>query len=271
MVQKNSNTGTMSDVKKNIYLARTYRYLNTNITKNVLYVLLIAIPSLIFLIANIENLTGFIAGMGSSVLNAVWPDNVFKIKQSEFSILGIMEYIEIPTVYPDITFSFWNLVVAFIGLLFLGMGRRKGKPIAIYFMMDMIVHLVNCIYFVFAAEYFPFSATNFSELYMKQQLGIWIAFIILTALVTSFLGNKGYTYRVMTFVGTMAYSLIYGVVRYIVFLYVLMRFSILYMALMFFVLGPLFDFLYLVAFYLIFVNRMVKVYDSREGRGEWRW
>lgn len=271
MVQKNSNTRTMSDVKKNIYLARTYRYLNTNVTKNTLYILLMVIPSLILLIANIGNLTRFISRLGTSVLSAVWPNYIFDIKQSDFSVLGVMKYIEIPTVYPDMPFSFWNLLVVFSGLLFLGMGRRKGKPIAIYFMMDMIVHLVNCVYFVFAAEYFPFSAADFSELYMKQQLGIWIAFIVLIALVTSFLGNKGYIYRIMTFVGTMAYSLIYGAVRYIVFLYVLMRFSILYMALMFFVLGPLFDFLYLVAFYSIFVNRMVKVYDSREGRGEWRW
>ena len=271
MVQKNSNTRTMSDVKKNIYLARTYRYLNTNVKKNTLYVLLMVIPSLILLIANIENLTDLIARMGSSVLSAIGLINVFEIKQSDFSILGRMEYLEIPTVYPDIPFSFWNIVVIFIGLLFLGMGRRKGKPIAIYLMMDMIVHLVNCVYFVFAEEYFPFSAADFSEMYMKQQIAIWIAFIVLTALVTSFVGNKGYIYRIMTFVGTMTYSLIYGIVRYIVFLYVLMRFSILYMALMFFVLGPLFDFLYLVAFYSIFVNRMVKVYDSIEGRGEWKW
>ena len=271
MEQKIDNTGTKSGIKKSIYLARTYRYLDTNIVQNVLYMLILVVPSLILLILNIEKLTGIIAEMGISVLRSVWPNRFFEIKQCDFSGLAVMNYIDIPTVYPNITFSFWNLVIVFIGLLFLGLGPRKGKPIAIYFMMDMIVHLTNCVYFVFAAEYFPFSATDYSELYIKQQLGIWLAFIVLAALVTSFLGNKGYGYRIMTFAGTMVYSLIYGVVRYIVFLYVLMRFSILYMALMFFVLGPLFDFLYLVSFYSIFINRMVKLYDSREGRGEWRW
>ena len=43
------------------------------------------------------------------------------------------------------------------------------------------------------------------------------------------------------------------------------------MALMFFVFGPLFDFLYLVAIYSLLVNKMVKIYDSGEGREDWKW
>ena len=43
------------------------------------------------------------------------------------------------------------------------------------------------------------------------------------------------------------------------------------MALMFFVFGPLFDFLYLVGIYSIFANKMVKVYDKGERKGEWKW
>ena len=147
----------------------------------------------------------------------------------------------------------------------------KGKPVTIYLMLNLIVHLANCIYFIFAMDYFPYSATQFSELYMEQQMGIWITFIILTALVTGFLGNKGYVYRVIAFFAIMAYSFLFGTVRYIVFMFLVTRFSILYMAPMFFSFGPLFDFLYLVAIYSVFVNRMVKLYDSAEGRGEWRW
>ena len=37
------------------------------------------------------------------------------------------------------------------------------------------------------------------------------------------------------------------------------------------VFGPLFDFLYLVAIYSLLVNKMVKIYDSGEGREDWKW
>lgn len=114
-------------------------------------------------------------------------------------------------------------------------------------------------------------ADQFSNLYMKQQIGIWLTFIVLSGLVTGFLGNRGYLYKILTFLATMAYSLVFGVVRYILFLYLLQQFSILYMALMYFVFGPLFDFLYFVGIYSIFANKMVKMYDTGEGREDWEW
>ena len=73
------------------------------------------------------------------------------------------------------------------------------------------------------------------------------------------------------FIGTILYSLVFGIIRYILFLYVLQRFSVLYMALMFFVFGPFFDFLYLVGIYSIFINKMIELYESQAGKDEWLW
>ena len=42
------------------------------------------------------------------------------------------------------------------------------------------------------------------------------------------------------------------------------------MPVMFFALGPLFDFLYFVAIYAISVNGMIRIYDSKR-KGEWLW
>lgn len=44
-----------------------------------------------------------------------------------------------------------------------------------------------------------------------------------------------------------------------------------YMALFYFMIGPMFDFLYLVMIYAVFVNRMIGVYDSRKGKEAWKW
>ena len=69
----------------------------------------------------------------------------------------------------------------------------------------------------------------------------------------------------------MLYSIVFGTVRYMVFLYFLYRFSMIYMALFYFMIGPMFDFLYLVMIYAVFVNRMIGVYDSRKGKEAWKW
>lgn len=267
--QTNENNG--KNVKSHIYFARTYRYLHTSIGQNVLYILLLIVPCLFLLIFFMDDITYGLSSLAVKVLGSVFAHHEFSILGEDFALLNTMAYVGLPTVYPQLSFVFWNMLVMFVVLLILGFGRAKGKPVTIYLMLNLIVHLANCIYFIFAMDYFPYSATQFSELYMEQQMGIWITFIILTALVTGFLGNKGYVYRVITFFAIMAYSFLFGTVRYIVFMFLVTRFSILYMAPMFFSFGPLFDFLYLVAIYSVFVNRMVKLYDSAEGRGEWRW
>ena len=59
--------------------------------------------------------------------------------------------------------------------------------------------------------------------------------------------------------------------RYTLFLYLLSRYSMLYMTVMYFTFGPMFDFLYLVMLYGLFINRMVNLYDSAKGKEEWEW
>ena len=77
--------------------------------------------------------------------------------------------------------------------------------------------------------------------------------------------------KVITLIAVMTYSIVFGAVRYVVFIYLLYRYSVIYMTLFYFMIGPMFDFLYLVMIYAIFVNRMIKIYDSRDGKEEWAW
>ena len=257
--------------KKKIYYTRTYRHLKKNHLKSGLYLLIFILPCLIIFSMNLHNLTKFLSDTGVAVLGRAFPGIPMYISRDVFSFLGTIEYIDMPTTYPGLPFVFANLVIMLLALVFLGTGRRKGKPVAIFCMLMVIIHIVNCVYFIFAANHFPYLADQFSNLYMKQQIGIWLTFIVLSGLVTGFLGNRGYLYKILTFLATMAYSLVFGVVRYILFLYLLQQFSILYMALMYFVFGPLFDFLYFVGIYSIFANKMVKMYDTGEGREDWEW
>ena len=106
---------------------------------------------------------------------------------------------------------------------------------------------------------------------MLQELGIWTMFFVMTVMVTGVMGNRGLPYKLLTALAVMRYSIVFGTVRYMVFLYFLYRFSMIYMALFYFMIGPMFDFLYLVMIYAVFVNRMIGVYDSRKGKEAWKW
>ena len=257
--------------KQRIYYARTYRHLAQNSVKNVLYFLLLILPALILYRLNLHRLTSFICVQGVRVLGRVFVGVPIGITSRTYPVFGTVDFIDMPTVYPSFLFTLENLGVILAVMVLLVTGKRKGHPTAIYLLISLLSHVVSCVYFLFATEFFPYEMVDFSELYISQQVSLWLIFILLSGLVTGFIGGRGYFYKCLTFLVTMAYSLCFGAVRYIVFLYVLYRFSILYMAVMFFVLGPLFDFLYLVGIYSIFVNKMTKYYDSSKRRGEWRW
>lgn len=257
--------------KKSIYYSRTYRHLNFDRWQNIVFLVILIGVSLTLFIMNMNNITGFISRIAAELLGKIFVGRPIYIVSNEFSILGNMQMIDLPTVYPTLQFTVINFLVVLVLVLFLASGKRRGKPLSIYATLGLLVHMINCIYFIFASNHFPYTAYIYSDLYMKQQIGIWVTFIVLTAMVVVLIGNKGIMYKLLAFISIMAYSFVFGAVRYVVFLYIIEQFSILYMAPMFFVFGPFFDFLYMVAIYGVFINKMVKLYDSEKGREEWQW
>lgn len=257
--------------KKKIYYARTYRRLRNDKLVSFVYVCLVMVPCLILYILNISNLSELMSWAAVKILAAYIPGIPIQIVESELPILGEINIVDLPTTYPDFTTILINLAILIVFFTVINTGVRRGRPVSIFLTIIMLTHLINCIYFIFGMNYFPYSAFQYSDLYMKQQIGLWMIFIILSGLVTGFLGTKGAVYKLSAFFGIMAYSFVFGFVRYIVFLYILEEWSILYMALMFFVLGPFFDFMYLVWIYGVFINKMGDVYNSASGREEWIW
>ena len=257
--------------KKKIYYARTYRRIKLDIKMSVIFTCLLMIPSLIIFILNIDNITRKIAQMSTWVLSQIYPEDFIVVHNAEYSIFGNMQFVELPTTYPGFDMICLNLLACFIIYLLMAFLKATGKPLGIFLMYTMFVHVVNCVFFIFGGKEFPYTIAEYSDLYIKQQIGIWIMFIVLASLVVSFMGRRAYISKFLTFVGIIVYSGIFGVVRYIVFLFLLHEFSVLYMALLFFVIGPMFDFSYFVAIYAIFINKIIKDYDYGKRKGEWRW
>lgn len=259
------------ETKKNIYFARTYRRLHIDIGRSLLFATLLIVPSIIFLIMNVNHITQMISWLGVELLSKVIPADLIEVNTSQYSILNVVEYIELPTTLPTRTLIFWNLAICLVIVIFMLFMKKTGRPIAIFFLFGTVIHIVSCIYFLFAGREFPYTLGIYSDIYLKQEIGIWITYVILAGLLVSFIGENGYIFKFSTYITVMVYSIVFGTVRYILYLFILYRFSALYMALLFFVLGPMFDFSYFVAIYAIFVNKNIKEYELGKKKGVWKW
>ena len=193
------------------------------------------------------------------------------IRSETYPLFGKISYLSAGTVYPGIQMSLINTGISLGVILLLAGLPWKGRPLAIYLILCSAIHLINSLWFVFGEKYFPYTLTVYSNLYMLQEIGIWVMFFVMTVMVTGIIGDRGVIYKLLTLLAVMLYSIVFGTVRYVIFIWLLYRFSVIYMAFFYFMIGPMFDFLYLVMIYALFVNRMIGVYDSRKGKEVWKW
>ena len=257
--------------KKVIYYARTYRRIRASRTKCFLYICILILPMLLLLWLHLDDLTRWICEATQYVFREFCPDISTSILTRDFALLGKVSYLSAGTVYPESRMCLLNGAVSLAAIILIGNLPWKGRPMAIYLILNAGIHLISSLWFLFAGDSFPFTLTRYSELYMVQETGIWIVFLVMTGVVTGIIGDRGFPEKFFTVLCVMAYSVVFGTVRYIVFLYLLYRCSVLYMTLFYFTLGPMFDFVYLVMIYAFFVNRMIRVYESQSGKEAWKW
>lgn len=261
--------------KMQIYFSRAYRHLKPNKREQWLYLLLCVLPLIILYLMFYTNISLTLSLWVKQSLTACISETNLDIAYGEFlPIFGGVYFVEVPSKIPTLSESGINFIVTIIllSIIFIRAKIKKGgSPLSIYFSIILLIHLVACIYFMFASEFYPYSATEYSELYIKQQISIWLSFLVLSGVLSGILGYGKISGRLLLFFTIIAFSLIFGFVRYLTFLFIVSAGSSLYMASLFFSLGPLFDFLYLVCFYVIYINAQIKYFDQGEGRLKWHW
>ena len=233
--------------KKIIDYSRTYRKISADKKKCAVYIVLLIIFVFLLFWFHVGDLTRIICKFCAAELRKYEPGMYIGIRSETYPLFGKISYLSANTVYPGIGTSLINAGCSLFIVLLFAFLPCKGRPFAIY------------------------TLTVYSQLYILQEIGIWVVFFVLTVCVTGIMGNKGMGYKLATLFFVMLYSIVFGTVRYMVFVYLLYKYSVLYMALFYFMIGPLFDFLYLVMIYGMFVNRMIKIYDSRKGKEVWKW
>ena len=269
-MMRNEEKRAPASKKARIYFARTYRHLHLNALESALYLLLFLVPAMVLVFFFYDELTAWFCHAAAWLLNMAGAPEA-KVTASVFlPRLGPVYSLELPTVLPGYGSIPINLVVSLLLLWLVSTGRRKGRPLSIYLSIILHLHMMACVFFLLGRDYFPYTTADYADLYIKQEVGIWIMFLLLMGLIMGVLGTGNIIRRILTVGCVMIYSVAFGVVRYALFLTILTRASVLYMPIMFFALGPVFDFLYFVAFYAMSTNRMIRTFDSKQ-KGEWAW
>lgn len=241
-------------LKKQIQYSRTYRYIEMDKINVFLGVFLSIIPLCLLVLFYYPQITLFISQFTMKVLSPIFHENVLAIESSDFlKWFGPVYYLSLPGRFPSIVFIWLNLLITLISLFLLS-SVVKTRPLTIFF--------------TFIPEYFPYDATEYSSLYIKQQVGIYFFVPIIIGIAVCMLPIN-FVKSWITIAFCAVYSFIFGIVRYITFMFILSKVSLMYMASLFFSFGPFIDFLYLVCIYSLLASSTAD--KLKRNKGVWRW
>lgn len=267
---KESDINNSAEVKKQIYYSRTYRHMKFNRKTSLIFLLGFVLPLTVLLFLFYDEFTYLMCYCARWFLNSVCGIEL-TMKTADFiPFLGHVHYIDFSTKLPEMSFVLANAGISLLLILVLSTGKLKGKPISIYLDITLLVHIIGCVFFLLSGNKFGYTVSDYSQLYVQQQVGIWMTFVVLIGLVEGILNKESILYRIMIVLSVLAYSVLFGIVRYALFLLILNKFSVLYMPVMFFTLGPFFDFMYFVMIYSISTNHMIKKIIDRKN-DQWQW
>lgn len=249
--------------KKRIFPHRSYRKIYIPKIKLMIdSLVLLTITIIAFL--NYQTLIKYMVLISKEILSTVFKD--ISISKEKFLIFKIL-YIEGFGLYPNKTLCIISFIISLFSVLFLSKEYR-ARNITLIFIYINITILISSLFFIIVPEKFPYDLTTFSKLYIKTTLIMWIMLFIITNLSILPLPNS--IFSKVAFVSFLfIYSIIFSAVRYMFFIIILKKFSYLFSAVIFFFLGPLLDFIYIVGFFSWYLSETAKHY--RKKIDIWKW
>jgi hypothetical protein len=249
-----------------IYFHRSYRKISGS---GWLFLLTLMAVGLLFSVAmflSYPYLTKWISWVAATVLSPYHPPGSIYVIEKEF-VWKDVSFLAIHGATPSGVTIFANTIISVVMIVLMTLIKRY-KNIAVFIIFLAVLHLVSSLFFMFYGDVFPYTGTEFSELCIKSQIGIWLfipfilsmAFLALPAPIFS---------RLAVLVVTILYSLVFGTTRYIVFLFLVSKFSSIYMAILYFAFGPLVDFVYIVGIYSVYNCRLAKTLKNKQS--VWKW
>lgn len=194
------------------------------------------------------------------------PDSTSFLTEKAF-VLGRITTPQIPGRYPTPQLTFAVFILSLL-VIFMATRIRVPKPMAIWLIFVCLVNLVSALFFTFFPAYFPYSIPHFSELFLKTEISIWLFVpVIMEASLLPLPSSK--ITKFMTILFSLLYAITFGVVRYVLFAEILIRFSYIFMAVLFFCFGPFIDFIVVVGVYSFYVSLISK--KINQDLRVWNW
>jgi hypothetical protein len=257
----------MNKTAKSIILYhRSYRKVSVSPGRFALEFLLFALPLSLLVVYSCSGLTRAVSHIAQTVLAPFFPLDVLTLSRVPYMNMQIF-FVDLPSVHPSRAFSAVNAAVS-LALLVLLPRIKHAKHVFIFLISVAFINAVSSLFFTFFPHRFPYQAVDYSELYIKQQIGIWFFVPIIMGLAILPLPSTRWS-KIVTLGAAFCYSVIFGTVRYVVFLYILTKTTLLTMAILFFVLGPLVDFVYIVGIYSVHVARLAN--KMKGNFASWKW
>jgi hypothetical protein len=182
-------------------------------------------------------------------------------------VFGSITTPQMPGRYPSPQLTFAVFIVSVL-MIFIATRVRIPKPIAIWVIFICLVNLASVLFFTFFPAYFPYTIQHFSELFIRTEISIWLFVpVIMEASLLPLPSSKITKFMAILF--SLLYAVTFGLVRYVLFVQILVKFSYIFMAVLFFCFGPFIDFIVVVGIYSFYVSLISK--KINQDLRVWNW
>lgn len=255
-------------MKDIIFYHRAYRRASIRGKNLFLESIFLLLPLLITILFLYPEITFLINRFAKSILLSSLPNADIEIIRKSYMFSNVY-ILGLHGKYPSVMLSFSLFLFSLLSISLTPM-TKIPRPIVAWVIFVSSINLISSIFFVLSPSIFPYDIENFSEFYIKTEVSIWLFVPILMGTTLLFIPSN-ILVRFSIVVLTLLYSVVFGTLRYAVFLYILKKFSYIFMPLLFFAFGPLMDFTYMVGIYSLYCSIIARKSNNRAEIGPWRW
>jgi hypothetical protein len=249
-----------------IYYHRAYRKITGSGWIFLVQLLAVTLPISFLILIGYPFITKQMSLVSLAILSPYYEHGALKIIEDVF-LLGNVSLIDIDGTYPSALMSLINFLVSLSLILFLPF-VKKGKNIAIYFVFLAAINLCSALFFTLSPYEFPYTGAEFSKFYLQSEISMWLFIPFILGMAVTLLPTP-ISLRLILIFSAIIYSIVFGTLRYIIFLFIISKCSVIYMALLFFAFGPLIDFVYIVGIYSFYNNRLAS--NLKSSNSIWKW
>lgn len=176
-----------------------------------------------------------------------------KIEQGSFGFeIGIVKiyapYLKIGAAAPTNTEWTVSVIITVVLLVISFLFSERFIPVAYLLRALVLIQTISILYFLFFSNYFPYSLASYHAVMMLAGL-IFIGMVPLVYGIIYYIFDAGFIKKLWLTVLTMSHLLVLVPLQYFVQAFLVHRFSLMYMPILFLMFGLMIDVFVLIAFY----------------------